>query len=110
MLSNYQLQMENNSCFLGKNEKLSTNLGNKQKSKLHYQNKKLHLKLQLEFRKFYRVLRFKQKSFLKPYIERYAEFQREAEQEGKKVKKQIAKLKNRAIFCKSIENPMNKIM
>lgn len=79
MLSNYQLQMENNSCFLGKNEKLSTNLGNKQKSKLHYQNKKLHLKLQLEFGKFYRVLRFKQKSFLKPYIERYAEFQREAE-------------------------------
>ena len=34
---------------------------------------------------------------------------KEAEQEGNKIKKQNARLRNHAIFDKSIENPMNKV-
>ena len=34
---------------------------------------------------------------------------RKAEKEGNKIKKRNAKLRNNAIFGKSIENPMNKV-
>ena len=37
------------------------------------------------------------------------DLRREAEKEGKKIKKQNAKLRNNAVFGKSIENPMNKV-
>ena len=51
----------------------------------------------------------KQETFLKPYIERNTELQREAEKEGNKIKKQNSKLRNKAIFGKSIENPIYKV-
>ena len=54
------------------------------------------------------MLEFKQEPFLKPYIERNTNLQREAEK-ATKSKKQNAKLRNNAIFGKSIEKPMNKI-
>ena len=54
------------------------------------------------------MLEFKQEPFLKPYIERNTNLQREAEKLTKS-QKQNAKLRNNAIFGKSIEKPMNKI-
>ena len=76
------------------------------KKPFHYQDFKLL--------KIHRVLDFKQKGIPKPYIECNTELQRKAEKEGYRVKtktnnkKQNAKLRNNAIFGKSIENPMNK--
>ena len=50
MLSDYQLQfMEDNNFSYDKNEKLISNLSNKIKYKLQYQNLKLYLILGLQF-------------------------------------------------------------
>ena len=46
---------------------------------------------------------------MKSYIKRNTDLQREAEKECNKINKQNAKLRNNAIFCKSIENLMNKV-
>ena len=54
------------------------------------------------------MLKLKQEPFLKPYSKENIELQREAEEEGNKIKKE-AELRNNAIFCKLIENPMSKI-
>ena len=43
------------------------------------------------------------------FIERNRYLQRQAEKEGNKIKKQNHKLRNNAIFGKSIENLMNKV-
>ena len=60
-------------------------------------------------KKNHRILEFKQEPFLKPCIERNTDLRKETEQEGNKIKKQNARLRNHAIFDKSIENPMNKV-
>ena len=54
------------------------------------------------------MLKLKQEPFLKPYSKENTELQREAEEEGNKIKKE-AELRNNAIFSKLIENPMSKI-
>ena len=60
----------------------------------------------LQLRKTHRVLGFKQKAFLKPYVEHKS---KKAEKEDNKVKKKKTKLKKQRIFCKSLENSMNKV-
>ena len=84
----YQLQIiDDNNFSLGKNKSLC-NLGNKIKYKFHYQNLTLFkFRVTLFKKKLYRILEFKQESFLKPYIERNTEFRRETEKEGNKIKK-----------------------
>ena len=110
MLSHYKSQIIGDNNFsLGYNKEFIPNLGNKRKYKLHYQNMKLYFSLELQLKKIYRKLEFKQQPFLKPYIKCNAELQREAEKEGNKIKKQNAKLRNNATFGKSIENSMNKL-
>lgn len=54
------------------------------------------------------MLKLNQEPFLKPYSKENTELQREAEEEGNKIKKE-AELRNNAIFSKLIENPMSKI-
>ena len=57
MLSEYQLQIiEDNSFSLGKNKKLISNLSNKRKHKLHYQNLKPYLNLGIQLKIIYRLL------------------------------------------------------
>ena len=46
---------------------------------------------------------------IKPYIKCNTDLQRNADKEGNKIKNQNAKLRNSAIFRKSIENLMNKV-
>ena len=55
------------------------------------------------------ILELKQEPFFKKYTERNTALWREAEKEGKKIEKQNARLRNNAIFGKSMENPMNKV-
>ena len=65
MLSKYQLKIiEDTNFSFSKNKKRNPNLGNKRKHKLHYQMLKLYLNIGLRFKKRYRILEFKQKSFL----------------------------------------------
>lgn len=49
------------------------------------------------------MLEFKQEQFLKPYIERNTNMQRE-------IKKKVPKSKNKIILGKLIENPVNKVI
>ena len=49
------------------------------------------------------MLEFKQEQFLKPYIERNTNMQREIKKEGTKIKKQN-------LLGKLIENPVNKVI
>ena len=51
-------------------------------------------------------MEFKQSACLKLYIDHNAELWKQAE-EGNKIKKQNARLRNNTMFDKSIENPMN---
>ena len=109
MLPKYQLEVIGDNFSLGKNKKLISNLGNKRKYKLHYQNLKLYLNLGLQLKKNHRILKFKPEPFLKANIECNTDLQREAEKEDNKIKKQNAELRNNAIYGKSMENPMNKV-
>ena len=54
-------------------------------------------------------MELKQTAFLKPYIERSTELQKQAEKEGTKIKKQNVKLGNIDIIGKSIGYRMNKL-
>ena len=103
MPSDFHLKIKrNNNFFHGKNKKLISNLGNKRKHKLHYQDLKLFLELGLIVKKNYRVLKFTENAFSKPYIKHKTELQIEAEKEDNKDKKQNSKLRNNAIHGKSI--------
>ena len=64
MLSKYQLQIIENNNFSISINNLISNLGNKRKCKLHYQNLKLFLNLRLQLKNIYRILEYKQE----PYI------------------------------------------
>ena len=95
MLSKYQLKIiEDTNFSFSKKKKRNPNLGNKRKHKLHYQMLKLYLNIGLRFKKRYRILEFKQKSFFKPYIKRNTDLQRESKKEGNNNKKQNSKLRN----------------
>ena len=54
-------------------------------------------------------MKFKKELFLKAYIDCNAEWQKQAEKEGK-TKKQNVKSRNMSIFVKLIENPMKKFV
>ena len=84
MLSYYQLQIIDDNFFLGKNKKLIHNLENK-KYKLHYQNLNF-LNFSLQLKKNHRIIESKQEPLFKPYIKRNTDLQREAENEGNKIK------------------------
>ena len=108
MLSDYQLRfIEENNFSYDKNKKPISNLGDQIKYKLHYQNLRVYLSFGLELKKNHRT--FKQKPILKSYIEHNTDLQKEAEKEGNKINKQNGKLRNNAIFGKSIKNPMSKV-
>lgn len=53
-------------------------------------------------------MEFKQRAFLKPYIEHNTILRKQAEKEDIKIKVQNAKLRNVAILGKSTENPAKK--
>ena len=62
-----------------------------------------------EFRSWLkRIHKFKGEQFLKPYIERNADFQKEAEKESNKIRMKNTKFENNAIFGKLIEGQIDK--
>ena len=87
-------------------EKLVPNLQNKTKYVLHYENLKLYLKHGLRLTKIHRVLEFRQKAWLKEYVDFCIEMRKQATTD---FEKDFWKLCVNAVFGKSMENVRNRV-
>ena len=109
MLSEYQLEIANlYNTLIGNVKKLVSNLFDKEKYVIHYENVQLYLRLGLKL-KIHRVLEFNQSQWLKPYIEFNTQKRIEAEKNIGKDGKAICKLMNNKIYGKAMENLRNRI-
>ena len=110
MLSEYQLEIADlYNIPTGNVKKLLSNLLDKEKYVIHYENLKLYLRLGLKLKKMHRVLEFNQAQCLKPYIEFNTHKIIEAEKSNDKDGKALYKLINNAIYAKIMENLRNRI-
>ncbi len=89
-----------------KSEKLICTLNNKKKYVLHYVTLKLYLKLGLKLTKIHRILSFKQKPWMKPYIENNNRKRAEC---TSTFQSNLFKLLNNSCFGKSIENVKKRV-
>jgi len=89
--------------------KLVPNLMNKNNYVLHSRNLKYYIKLGLKLNKVHRVMEFKQKRWLKPYIDFNTAKRTLATKNGDDFGKDFFKLMNNAVFGKTMENVRNRI-
>ena len=82
-------------------EKLISNLMNKLNYITYYQNVQLYLQFGLKFKKVHRVMQFKQKPWLKKYIDFNTEKRKVA---SSPFEKDFFKLMNNAVYGKTLEN------
>ena len=89
--------------------KLVPNLMNKTNYVLHSRNLKYYIKLGLKLTKVHRVMEFKQKRWLKPYIDFNTAKRTQATKTGDDFGKDFFKLMNNAVFGKTMEQVRNRI-
>ena len=91
---------------LGKVEKLTQNLRDKEAMVLHGKNLQLYLSLGMKLKKIRRGLKFKEKDFMKCYIEKNTSLRSQAKNA---FEKDLFKLMNNSVFGKTMENVRNRV-
>ena len=86
---------------IDKCKKLVCNLHNKKKDIVHIKSLKQALNHGLKLKKIYRVIKFNQKAWLKPYIDMNTELRKLAKDD---FEKDLFKLMNNSVFRKTMEN------
>ena len=100
-LSDYSLKIAiAHNITIGKVKKLGPNLMNKNNYVIHYRNLQQCLELGMKLKKIHRILKLKQKDWMKPYIDFNAQKRKEATNEADKNR---FKLLNNAVYGKTME-------
>ena len=106
-LSDYSLKIANaHNITTGTVKKLVPNLMNKNNYVIHYRNLQQCLELGMKLKKIHRILKFKQKDWMKPYIDFNTEKIKEATNDADK---NLFKLLNNAVYGKTMQNLRKKI-
>ena len=85
----------------GAAKKLASNLMNKNNYVIHYRNLQQCLEVGMKLKKIHRILKFKQKAWIKPYIDFNTQKRKEATHEADK---NHFKLLNNAVYGKTLKN------
>ena len=100
-LSDYCLKIANiYNITTGKVKKLVPNLINKNTQVIHYRNLQQRLELGIKLKKIHRIQKFKQKDWMKPYIDFNTERRKESINQSDK---NHFKLINNAVYGKTME-------